>query len=56
MVSAAAGDDGSTENIGLVYRKKYATKDQYETAIRANKDAKEEMSSEERDMAKGQIR
>ena len=52
MISATAGHDESTKYISIAYRKKYATKDQYETAIRANKDAKDEMSSEERDKAK----
>ena len=52
MISAAAGDADSLENIGRAYRNKLVTKDQYEEAIRSHQKAKEEMSSFERDMAK----
>ena len=52
VMSAAAGHDDSLKAVQFCYRAKVATKDQYEGAIRANKKAKEEMSSEERGRAK----
>ena len=52
MISASAGDDDSQKNIGIAYRKKHATKDQFEEAIRAKHAAKKEMQSEERNKAR----
>ena len=52
MISAAAGNDDSLQQIRESYRIKKASKDHFEEALRAYQKAKEDMASEERDMAK----
>ena len=51
MISAGAGDDISLKSIRQCYSSGYATKDDFEKALRAHKDAKDAMKSEQRDAA-----
>ena len=51
MISAGAGDDISLKSIRQCYSRGYATKDDFEKALRAHKDAKDAMKSEQREAA-----
>jgi TPR repeat protein len=51
MISAAAGDDDSLKAIQQGYLAGHATKDDFEKALRAHKEAKDEMKSGQRDAA-----
>mgnify|MGYP000729758095 CR=1 FL=1 len=51
MISAAAGHDDSLKTIRESYLAGHATKDDFEKALRAHKDAKDEMVSEQRSVA-----
>ena len=51
MISAAAGDDDSLTGIRECFQNGHATKDDFEKALRAHKDAKDAMKSEQRDAA-----
>ena len=51
MISAAAGDDDSLTAIRECYLVGDATKDDFEKALRAHNDAKDEMKSDQRDAA-----
>ena len=51
MISAGAGDDDSLKSIQKCFVNGDATKDDFEKALRAHKDAKDEMSSDQRDKA-----
>ena len=57
MISAGAGHDKSLQNIRKCYTNGHATKDDFERALRAHKEAKDEMKSDQRDasfVARGQ--
>ena len=51
MISAGAGFDHSLKNIRECYLSGHATKDDFEKALRAHKDAKDEMKSAQREAA-----
>jgi TPR repeat protein len=51
MISAEAGDDDSLKAIRQCYMAGHATKDDFEKALRAHKEAKDEMKSEQREAA-----
>ena len=51
MISSAAGLDDSLSAVRKCFMHGYATKDDFEKALRAHKDAKDEMKSEQRDAA-----
>ena len=51
MISAIAGDDDSLEKIRKCYMNGWATKDDFEKALRAHKEAKDGMRSDQRDAA-----
>lgn len=51
MISAEAGDDDSLKAIQQGYLDGHATKDDFEMALRAHKEAKDEMTSDQRDSA-----
>ena len=51
MIAAGAGDDVSLKCVRLFFSKGHATKDDFETALRAHKDAKDELKSDQRDAA-----
>ena len=51
MISAGAGYDLSLEVIRELFSDGHATKDDYETALRAHKEANDEMKSDQRDAA-----
>ena len=51
MISAGAGDDDSLKKIREGFMNGHATKDDFEKALRAHKDAKDEMKSVQRDAA-----
>jgi tetratricopeptide (TPR) repeat protein len=53
MISAIAGDDDSLEKIRKCYLNGWATKDDFEKALRAHKEAKDGMRSDQRDAAVG---
>ena len=53
MISAGAGHDKSLMGIRECFQN--GTKDDFEKALRANKDVKDEMKSDQRDAALGQI-
>ena len=55
MISAGAGDDDSLKNIRQCYMSRLATKDDFEKALRAHKDSKDEMKSDQRDTAAAAI-
>ena len=58
MISAAAGYDTSLKEIRECYLSGHATKDDFEKALRAHKEAKDEMKSDQREAAaaaRGQI-
>ena len=48
MIAAAAGHDDSLGKIRECFLRGYATKDDYEKALRAHKEAKDEMKSDQR--------
>ena len=50
-MSAGAGDDGSLWEIKECFMNGHATKDNFERALRAHKEAKDEMTSDQRDAA-----
>ena len=49
MISAGAGDDKSLSEIRDCFMHGHATKDDFEKALRAHKDAKDEMRSAQRE-------
>ena len=49
MISAGAGFDGSLTNVRQCFMDGYATKDDFEKALRSHKEAKDEMKSHQRD-------
>ena len=51
MISAAAGDDDSLTGIRECFQNGHATKDDFEKALRAHKNAKDEMWSHQREAA-----
>ena len=51
MISAGAGDDDSLKEIRQCFMNGHATKDDFEKALRAHKEAKDEMKSDQRDAA-----
>jgi TPR repeat protein len=51
MISAGAGDDKSLEKIRVCFIRGDATKDDFEKALRANKESKDEMKSDQREAA-----
>lgn len=51
MISASCGVDESVTKIRESYQRGYATKAEFEKALRANREAKEEMKSEQREDA-----
>ena len=51
MIAAGAGHDKSLKKIRECFLNGYATKDGFEEALRANKDSKDEMRSEQRETA-----
>ena len=51
MISAAAGDDDSLTGIRECFQNGHATKDDFEKALRAHKNAKDEMWSHRREAA-----
>ena len=51
MISAGAGDDDSLKAIRQCYMDGHATKDDFEKALRAHKEAKDEMKSDQREEA-----
>ena len=51
MISASAGYDDSLNEIKECFVNGYATKDDFEKALRAHKEAKDEMKSEQRERA-----
>ena len=51
MISAGAGWDESLKAVRQGYMDGHATKDDFEKALRAHKEAKDEMKSDQRDAA-----
>ena len=51
MISAGAGDDNSLKNIRVCFMIGHATKDDFEKALRAHKEAKDGTKSDQRDTA-----
>ena len=51
MIAAGAGFDGSLTNIRRCFMDGHATKDDFEKALRAHKKAKDEMKSDQREIA-----
>ena len=51
MISSGAGYDESLDNIRQCYLEGHATKDDFERALRAHKEANDEMKSDQRDAA-----
>jgi TPR repeat protein len=51
MISAGAGDDKSLKAIRACFVNGHATKDDFEKALRAHKEAADEMRSDQRDAA-----
>ena len=51
MISAAAGHDNALKPIRDCFLRGHATKDDFEKALRAHKEAKDEMKSDRRDAA-----
>ena len=51
MIAAGAGCDKSLKQIHSGFLRGYATKDDFEKALRAHKDAKDEMKSYQRESA-----
>ena len=51
MISAGSGDDKSLEAIRQCFMNGHATKDEFEKALRAHKESKDEMKSEQREAA-----
>ena len=51
MISAAAGHDNSLKEIRQLFSSGRATKDDFEKALRAHKEAKDEMKSDQREAA-----
>ena len=51
MIAAGAGYDLSLDEIRKCFLNCHATKDDFEKALRAHKDAKDEMKSDQRDAA-----
>ena len=51
MISAGAGDDDSLSEVRECFMEGNATKDDFEMALRAHKEAKDEMKSEQREAA-----
>jgi TPR repeat protein len=51
MMAAGAGDDDSLKGIRQCFMKGHATKDDFEKALRAYKEASDEMKSDQRDKA-----
>ena len=51
IISAGAGDDDSLNEIREAFMDGHATKDDFETALRAHKEANDEMKSDQRDAA-----
>ena len=56
MISAGTGDDGSLKAIQKCFLDGHATKDDFEKALRAHKEAKDEMKSDQREMYKCALR
>ena len=51
MISAGAGDDNSLKNIRVCFMIGHSTKDDFEKALRAHKEAKDGTKSDQRDKA-----
>ena len=51
MISAGAGDDDSLKEIRQCFMNGHVTKNDFEKALRANKEAKDEMRSDQRNAA-----
>ena len=51
MISARAGYDNSVKEIRVCFMNGHATKDDFEKALRAHKEAKDGMKSDQRDKA-----
>ena len=51
MIAAGAGYDKSLEAIRDCFMDRHSTKDEFETALRAHKDAVDEMKSDQREAA-----
>ena len=51
MIAAGAGCDDSLKGIRQLYLEGHATKDDFEKALRAHKEAKDEMKSDQREAA-----
>ena len=51
MISAAAGYDKSLKQIRLCFSSGHVTKDDFEKALRAHKEANDKMRSEQREAA-----
>ena len=56
MISAGSGDDESLTGIRLLYMDGNATKDDFEKALRAHKESKDDMESDQRDEAAAILR
>ena len=56
MISASAGCDISLKKIRECYISEHATKDDFEKALRAHKEAKDEMKSDRREAAKADVK
>ena len=56
MISAGAGHDVSLKLIRAGFMDGYITKDDFETALRAHKEAKDEMESDQREAAAAHLR
>ena len=56
IIAAGAGHDGSLKGIGRLYLDGHATKDDFEKALRAHKEAKDEMKSDQREAGAAYLR
>ena len=56
MISAGAGHDESLKGIRQCYMAGHATKDDFEKALRAHKEAQDDMRSDQREEAAAYLR
>lgn len=52
MIAAKAGCDDSLKMVGLGYKRGHVTKDEYASILRAHKNSRDEMKSQQRTKAK----
>lgn len=52
MIAAKAGCDDSLKRVGLEYKSGHVTKDEYASILRAHKNSRDEMKSQQRTKAK----